>query len=433
MQFSILLLRSSYMTHTNTRTTQRIALFTLLLICTQISFACSAFKITANGKTFVGNNEDAWRINPKLWFVPGANGKYGVVYVGANDVMSQGGINEKGLMYDGFSVLAKEDKPGGTDYAPHQLLREIMETCATVAEVKEKLKPYNRYFFTQGMLFMADRHGSYLVIEPDTIVEGNDPKYILVNNCPSVTAEKDIPQKRYWRGKTFLENRHEADLATALGMMDTMHECRPKMGDGTMYTSLYDLDSGNIYLYFYHDYTHEVKLNIADELAKGERKVLVSDLFPRNEEYEKLRSFQTPFNNRGIIIFMAAIAFVFLVSTIIFIVSYIKTRKQSGAYIKPLLATLNIGLIYYIWSLITNEGIYYFAAPYKAPGNILLTAASYLPFVIALALIPLLVLNVRSFKSTAWSKLAVATLVVDTLLYIALLVLFGYWGLLVII
>lgn len=421
------------MTHTTTHAIQRIAFILLLLLCIEITFACSAFKITANGKTFVGNNEDAWRINPKLWFVPASAGKYGVVYLGANDVMSQGGINEKGLMYDGFSIMPKEDKPSGTDYAPKELLREIMETCATVSEVKEKLKQYNRYFFTHGMLFMVDKNGDYLVIEPDTIVEGNDPKYILTNFCPSVTVEKDVPQKRYWRGRAFLEHRHEADLLTALGMMDTMSECREKMGDGTMYTSLYDLDSGNIYLYFYHDYTHEVKLNIAEELAKGERKILISDLFPRNAEYEKLRSFQTPFNNRAIIIFMVATALLLLVSAIIFIGSYIKKKKSSSAYIKLLLAALNIALIYYIWSLITNEGIYYFAAPYKAPGNLLLTIASYLPFLVAIVLIPLLVLSVRSFKNAAWTKLAAAVLTIDALLYLALLLLFGYWGLLVVI
>lgn len=421
------------MTHTNTPTNQRIVLLFIFLLCTQITFACSAFKITANGKTFVGNNEDAWRINPKLWFVPGANGTYGVVYVGANDVMSQGGINEKGLMYDGFSIMPKEDKPAGIDYAPKDLLREIMETCATVLEVKEKLKPYNRYFFTRGMLFMVDKHGDYLVIEPDTIVEGNDPKYILTNFCPSVTFEKDVPQKRYWRGRAFLEHRNEADLTTALGMMDTMSECREKMGDGTMYTSLYDLDSGNIYLYFYHDYKHEVKLNIAEELAKGERKILISDLFPRNEEYEKLRSFQTPFNNGAIIIFMAAAALMFLVSAIFFIGSYIKTRKHSSAYIKLLLAALNLAMVYYVWSLITNEGIYYFAAPYKAPGNLLLTIASYLPIVLAITFIPILLLNVSSFKNAAWTKLAVAVLTIDTLLYLGLLLLFGYWGLLVLV
>ena len=418
---------------TPTHTPQRIALSFFFLLCVQVSFACSAFKITANGKTFVGNNEDAWRINPKLWFVPASLGKYGVVYVGADDVMSQGGINDKGLMYDGFSVMPKDDKPGGTDYAPKELLREIMETCATVAEVKEKLKPYNRYFFTRGMLFMVDRSGGYLVIEPDTIVEGNDAKYILTNFCPSITAEKDVPQKRYWRGKAFLEHRNNADLATAMGMMDTMSECRPRFGDGTMYTSLYDLDSGNIYLYFYHDYTHEVKLNIAEELAKGERKVLISSLFPLNAEYEKIRAYHTPFNNNKLLGTLLTNAAALLLFALFYLISYIRTRQFGGAYIKLLLAVLNIALAYYIWLIARNEGVYYFPAPYNDGYNHILTVLSYLPILLALAIVPILVLCIRSIKSATWSKLAVSTLVINTVIYLVLLGLFGYWGFLVVV
>lgn len=414
-------------------TPQHIALSFLLLLCVQVSFACSGFKITANGKTFVGNNEDAWRINPKLWFVPGVDGKYGVVYVGANDVMSQGGINEKGLMYDGFSVMAKQDKPGGTDYAPKELLREIMETCATVAEVKEKLKPYNRYFFTQGMLFMVDRNGGYLVIEPDTIVEGNDAKFILTNFCPSITAEKDVPQKRYWRGKAFLEHRNNADLATSLGIMDTMSECRPHFGDGTMYTSLYDLYSGNIYLYFYHDYTHEVKLNIAEELGKGERKVLVSSLFPRNAEYEKIRAYHTPFNDNKLLGTLLISVAMLLLFALFYIVNYLRTRQQSGAYLKLLLAVLNIALAYYLWLITRNESVYYFPAPYNDKHDYVLTALSYLPILLALAIIPILVLCIRSLKGATWSKRAISTLVINTVIYLVVLGLFGYWGFLVVV
>lgn len=404
------------------------------MLCFNLSFACSGFKITANGKTFVGNNEDSWRINPKLWFVPASEGKYGVVYVGANsDDMSEGAVNEKGLMYDGFTIATKPSKPNGTEKAPKSFLREIMQTCATVEDVKEKLKKYNRYFFDRGMLFMVDRNGQYLVIEPDTIVEGNDPKYILTNFCPSITDVKDVPQKRYWRGKAFIEHRNNADLATALGMMDTMSECRPRFGDGTMYTSLYDLDSGNIYLYFYHDYTHEVKLNIAEELAKGERKILLASLFPSNAEYEKIRAYHTPFNDNKLLGTLLISAAMLLLFALFYLVSYIRTRQLSGAYIKLLLAVVNVGLAYYLWLIARNEGVYYFPAPYNDGYNKILAVLSYLPIALALLIIPIIILNIRSIKSTTWSKPATTALITNTVLYLLLLALFSYWGFLIII
>ena len=212
-----------------------------------------------------------------------------------------------------------------------------------------------------------------------------------------------------------------------------MSECRPRFGDGTMYTSLYDLDSGNIYLYFYHDYTHEVKLNIVEELAKGERKVLMSSLFPRNAEYEKIRNYYTPFNDNKLLGTLLSSLAALILFAIFYLISYIRTRQLSGAYIKLLLAVLNIVLAYYLWLIARNEGVYYFPAPYNDGHNHVLTVLSYLPILLALAIVPILVLCIRSIKSATWSKLAVSTLIINTVIYLVLLGLFGYWGFFVII
>ena len=52
-----------------------------LLICIS-SDACTVYKITKNGKTFVGNNEDYWNANTRIWYEKGKNGKYGSAYGG---------------------------------------------------------------------------------------------------------------------------------------------------------------------------------------------------------------------------------------------------------------------------------------------------------------------------------------------------------------
>jgi len=36
-------------------------------------------------------------------------------------------------------------------------------------------------------------------------------------------------------------------------LSDTMHVCRKKVGDGTLLTSIWNLNDGVTYLYFYHD------------------------------------------------------------------------------------------------------------------------------------------------------------------------------------
>ncbi|RFM31806.1 hypothetical protein [Chitinophaga silvisoli] len=40
-------------------------------------FSCSMFKITLQGKTMVGNNEDAWRTGSAIWFETGREGGIG--------------------------------------------------------------------------------------------------------------------------------------------------------------------------------------------------------------------------------------------------------------------------------------------------------------------------------------------------------------------
>ena len=49
-----------------------------------------------------------------------------------------------------------------------------------------------------------------------------------------------------------------------------MHVCREKIGDGTLLTIIRDLNEGEIYLYFYHDFQYLVTFNLKTELAKGD-------------------------------------------------------------------------------------------------------------------------------------------------------------------
>ncbi|MFN5984691.1 MAG: hypothetical protein ACK476_11925 [Fluviicola sp.] len=60
-------------------------------------FACSMFKITKDGKTIVGNNEDWWSPMTQMWFEPKQNAKYGYMAVGFHDNFAQGAVNKGGL------------------------------------------------------------------------------------------------------------------------------------------------------------------------------------------------------------------------------------------------------------------------------------------------------------------------------------------------
>ncbi len=48
----------------------------------------------------------------------------------------------------------------------------------------------------------------------------------------------------------------------------------------TLYSNVYDLANGDIYIYYMSQYDHVVKLNIEEELSKGKRVIPLKDLFP---------------------------------------------------------------------------------------------------------------------------------------------------------
>jgi hypothetical protein len=77
-------------------------LLVILLSIPNLGFACSMYKITKNGKTIVGNNEDWLSPNHQFWFESATKSKFGVMYIEQLDNFAQGAINEVGLLFDGF-------------------------------------------------------------------------------------------------------------------------------------------------------------------------------------------------------------------------------------------------------------------------------------------------------------------------------------------
>jgi len=243
-----------------------------------------------------------------------------------------------------------------------------------------------------------------------------------------------VKQKRYLNGIAFLKNKAGTDIAFCTALSDTMHVCREKMGDGTLLTSIRDLNEGIIYLNFYHDYRHQIKFNLKEELAKGDHMLEVPALFPKNAEYEKLRNFRTPQNNSSIEHFFMFCCGLFLFSALFFLVSFFRNRKtpveikSSYNKIKFLLFILSGVLLYYILALVRNENIFYFPAPYKDYTFSMLNIAAYIPFLVLLLIVPLLRINLKIFREHSWRNFSKWLFALNNLAYLTLMILFVYWG-----
>ncbi len=419
---------------------QILAFLICLLLKDISSFSCSMFKITIYGKTMVGNNEDAWRLDSKIWFEPGTNGKYGSAYVGHNDLFPQGAMNEMGLVYDGFAVYPRQLKPVKGKLPiedPASFLRMIMQKCKTVEEVHKLVNKYDRSIFNHSMILFIDKTGEYLILEVDTVLTGNNREYVLANFCPSTTNPNDVKIPRFIRGNKFLkDNVPDSSLQFCLSVMDTMHECRGKIGDGTTYTSIYDLQEGIIYLYFYHDFKHVVKFNLQQELGKGNHIIRMLDIFPPNPEYQKFAEYKTPFNSLVLRLGFYALMVFYIVSLFFYrsasrrvrLLENKNIRYRQGKYLLWTYISINSILLFYLYTLLKNQPMYYFDSPYRFDNDNILNMISYFPFILLASVVPIIYFSIQTIRRSADRKCINWILLFNSLSYIFLLMLFGYWG-----
>ena len=415
--------------------------FALALVQNKMK-ACSMYKITVDGNTMVGCNHDAWLTTPKIWFENAKiQNEFGTVFTGSREVSinrttPQSGMNTMGLV---FSRLASYYPEQNNPFSNRQkitneadYLSAILHKCATVKEVKKHIEAYDHSFFLNDVFIYIDSLGDYLIVEPYKLIEGNNPNYVLSNFCPSITDSNQARKlERYRNGEQFLKT-HGAiaslDFCTALS--DTMSVCRSRKGDGTLITSIFDTKAKKVNLYFYHNYDDLVQFSLTEELSKGDYSINLPEIFPANEEFQTLVNFKTPSNSVVLRILLLFTAGLLALNTFTFILSLFWKNKFSLGLRKTVtvISIFNVMLIAYIFVLLTNKSIFYFDVPYKHYSSNLISAFSYTPFILLVVFIPLLIQTKSQLKLFQMRLFKVA-MVLNSALYVILLLGFGYWGL----
>lgn len=418
-----------------------VVLALLLLSSIRTAYSCSMYKITIGGRTMVGNNEDSWRLTSRIWFEAATADRYGVAYVGYSDKHNpDGGVNEYGLAFDAFTMphrsgLPPRD-PAKKDFNYGEL-RTLLQECKTVEEVYARLSQENLQvlngsaLFNGGMLLFVDRSGKYLVVEADALTLGDDPKFLLANFSYAHTKDlSSVTMARYCRGAAYLKDRIDTSLAFCTALSDTMSVHRKRVGDGTLYTTIYDLQDGLIYAYFFHDYSRVKVFNLADELKQGDHEYAFASLFPGNAGYAQFKAFRTPQNSRWLFALVAGCGLLFLFSGCYFGLSWWRSGAQSTQRNwKLLLGLVALGLSWYAYVLISNPSVYYFPAPYRDDHFALSNLTSYFPFLLLALIVPLLRTNWRLWQQGSWTGFARGLYSLNVLAMVVWLGLFGYWGL----
>lgn len=418
----------------------KLVLFAIITFAVpQDGIACSGYKITVGKKTLFASNEDAWRVTPHIWFENRkSNTNYGAAFAGSrydgrNGYAPQTGMNEMGLAFErlvSYHPKSENFADRKTITNPTKYLKDILHTCKTVEDVRTYISEYDHSYFIEDIFIYVDKSGKYLIVEPYSLTIGNEPTYVFSNFCPSITSEQKANKlERYRNGVSFLKKRIDTSLEFCTALSDTMHVCRKKIGDGTLLTSIWDLNNGTFNLYFYHDYKTTVQFNLKEELEKGDHSIAIQTLFPLNIEFEKLRNYKTPKNSNLIGVFIVASAGFFLFTSLFFLIQYfLRKEKKKYRHIQLLLFPLGLLLFYYMVVLSGRINVFYFPAPYKDPTNVFISLTSYIPFLVLFLIIPFSVINFNLFKEKSWSIFAKGLFTLNNLVYILLIVLFVYWG-----
>jgi hypothetical protein len=409
----------------------------LTFLSLQESYACSGYKITIGNRTFFGCNHDAWFTTPRIWFENATKGKYGAAFTGArfdgkNGYAPQSGMNEVGLAFErlaSFHPKQKKIKNRKPITNPTTYLKDILHSCKSVEEVYEFIRKYDHSYFIEDVFFYVDKSGKYLIVEPYSLKIGNKPSYVISNFCPSITSEENANKlDKYRNGVAFLKNSMDTTLEFCTALLDKMHVCRKKMGDGTLISSIWDLTNGTVNLYFYHDYKRTVQFNLRKELTTGDHIIAIETVFPHNPEFEQLRTFKTPKDSMLIGVFIVASAVFFLLTSVFFLIRYFKRRGNNPySFIQLLLFPVGIILFCYMLVLSGSVHVFYFPAPYKHPTNLFVSMTSYIPFLLLLLIPPFAFVNYKVLKENSWHFLAKGLFTLNNLIYLVLIGLFSYW------
>jgi hypothetical protein len=251
-----------------------LSIFLLIISNLSIGDACTIFNATRGDLTLVGNNED-WlpdmkAVESKVWFIPATQEIYGGIYFGWKYAGAEGGMNDHGLFFDWVALRPKVPlTPSPGKLNDNDCISElILEKCATVTEAISVLEKYNIPQFGWADLMLADKAGA-------SIIAGWD----FENNRLKITP-KDTNYQLLGYGEPFLRPLFEMDNQTiTIERFCSMVELA-RQGELTVYSNIYDLKNGMIYVYYNHDFNHVVTFNLQKELKKGKHLYDLYAIFP---------------------------------------------------------------------------------------------------------------------------------------------------------
>jgi len=232
--------------------------FTLLLAAfiSVPASSCTIFVLTNGQQVLFCNNEDWSNPKTRIWFVAAGDGHYGCAYVGFDDGWAQGGLNTKGLAFDWVAGYMEKWKPErGMKNVRGNPSERMLETCATIEEAIAFYKMHREPSFSRARILIADRAGTSVIIG----VRDGHLQFEKANQSRGFGYRGAIAE-------TMLAKSSEPTVANGAIIL---RACLQKGQYATKYSNVFDLKSGNIFIFQFPEREDTVNLNLANELRKS--------------------------------------------------------------------------------------------------------------------------------------------------------------------
>lgn len=218
--------------------------------------ACTIFVLVDEQRMLFCNNEDWKNPNVRIWFVRAAGSRYSCAYVGFDNGWGQGGLNTAGLAFDWVAGFKETWERTGQKSVAGNPAERMLESCATVDEAFAFFERNWEPSFSYARILVADRYGTSAVIR----ARNGKLSIVRANDCRGFGYNGPLVMR-------MLEKTREPTLETAAQILQASAQNGPY---GTKYSNVFDLKSGDIFIFHPSGSPKPVMLNLANELKKGD-------------------------------------------------------------------------------------------------------------------------------------------------------------------
>ena len=256
--------------------------------------SCTIFSVSRDEQIFFCNNEDEGLRHGRVWFLPGTQETHGLVLLGYQiyrDLMIPvGGINEHGLCIDGNMVSETQITldPNKPDLEGSFFL-DLLRTCKTVEEARNWVQSYDLLLLHWQQEHIADSTGDAVIISLNDegylwMTNKSNDYLVSTNFNPAQDDSEDHQCSRYETAISMLNSASELTLDYCKDILEAVSN------SATMYSNIYDFQTGLLHLYSRGDFRRGAILNITEELSKGEHsydiEALVSQQSGQTDSFE---------------------------------------------------------------------------------------------------------------------------------------------------